>query len=189
MNKTFAFRGFASAIVMCIGAFSSGAAHAGFLEQLFGIAPQEAPQVSPSPSYGNDAPRYEQQAPVRHHAKRKLFVNEKPKLQKPTDLMHDATLQTGDAVMLKGGIQVYTGDDGESRHSKSDFASLDEVSGMPKQERKLLIAVDTSRSDPLRGSSSPDTIASGRSAAVATPIVAGTEIVDARGIKVRYVGP
>ena len=189
MKKTFASHACASAVVMCLAVATSGSAHAGFLEQLFGVVPQEAPQASPPPSYSNEVPHFEQNAPVHRRAKRRVVVDEKPKLQKPTDLMHDATLQTGDAVMLKGGIQVYTGDDGETRHTKSDFASLDEVSGVPKQERKELLAMDTSRNDPLRGALKPDTIASGRSAAVATPIVAGTEIVDARGAKVRYVGP
>ena len=118
-----------------------------------------------------------------------MVVDEKPKLQKPTDLMHDATLQNGDAVMMKGGLHVYTGEDGGSRHSKADFAALDDVKGMPKQERKALVAMDTTRNDPLRGALNPDTIASGRSAAVANPIVPGHEIVDAAGKKLRYVGP
>ncbi len=190
MNKIFASRAGASAVAISLGvATLPGTAHAGFLEQLFGMAPQEAPQVAPAPSYGYAAPHFEQDAPVHHRTKRKVVVDNKPKLQKPTDLMHDVTLQTGDAVMMKGGIQVYTGDDRESRHTAADFASLDEVRGVPKQERQALAAVDTTRNDPLRGSLKPDTIASGRSAAVANPIVAGTEIVDARGAKVRYVGP
>ena len=190
MNKIFSSRAGGSAIAICMGiAILPGTAHAGFLEQLFGVAPQEAPQVAPAPSYGHDAPRVEYYAPIHHRAKRKVVVDNKPKLQKPTDLMHDATLQTGDAVMLKGGIQVYTGDDRDSRHTKADFAALDEVSGVSKQERQALVAMDTTRNDPLRGTLKPDTIASGRSAAVANPIVAGSEIVDARGAKVRYVGP
>lgn len=178
------------AVAICLGiATLPGTAHAGFLEQLFGGAPQEAPQVAPAPSYSYDAPRLEHYAPVHHRAKRKVVVDNKPKLQKPTDLMHDVTLRTGDAVMMKDGIQVYTGDDREGRHSKADFASLDEVSGVSKQERQALVAMDTTRNDPLRGTLKPYTIASGRSAAVANPIVAGAEIVDARGAKLRYVGP
>ena len=118
-----------------------------------------------------------------------MVVDDKPKLQKPTDLMHDVTLQNGDAVMMKGGLRVYTGEDGGGRHTKTDFVALDDVSGMPKEERKALVAMDTTRNDPLRGALSLDTIASGRSAAVASPIVSGHEIVDAAGKKVRYVGP
>lgn len=190
MIKNFASSAAVSALAIGLGITAlPGVAHAGFLEQLFGGVQQEAPQAAPAPAYGYDAPRYIQDAPVRHHAKRKVVVDDKPKLQKPTDLMRDATLQTGDAVMMKGGIHVYTGDDRESRHTKADFAALDDVRGVPKQERQALVAMDTTHNDPLRSALNPDTIASGRSAAVASPIVAGTEIVDARGAKVRYVGP
>ncbi len=188
-NKIVSLAG-ASAIAFGLGLSAlPGAAQAGFLEQLFGAAPQPSPQAAPAPSYQYDEPSYFQNAPVRHRAKRKMVVDDKPKLQKPTDLMHDVTLQNGDAVMTKGGLQVYTGEDGGGRHTKTDFVALDDVSGMPKEERKALVAMDTTRNDPLRGALSPDTIASGRSAAVASPIVSGHEIVDATGKKVRYVGP
>ena len=69
----------------------------------------------------------------------------------------------------------------------ADFQPLDAVDGVPKQEQKLLVALDTTRNDPLRGALNPDTIASGRSAAVASPVVAGHEIVDASGKTVRYM--
>ena len=166
-------------------------AHAeGFFDQLFGLTPQPAPQAAPVPSYGYDGSGYVQDAPVHHRPKRKVVVvDTKPKLQKPTDLMHDATLQTGDAVMMKDGLHVYTGDDRGAKHTRADFELLDAVRGMPKQERRALVAMDTTRNDPLRDALKPDTIASGRSAAVASPVVSGTEIVDARGNKMRYVGP
>lgn len=190
MTKNFASLAGASTIAFGLGlAILPSTASAGFLEQLFGGSPEPAPQVAPAPSYQYDAPRFFQDAPVRPRAKRKVVVDNKPKLQKPTDLMHDVTLQNGDAVMTKSGLQVYTGEDGNSRHSKADFVTLDEVDGMPKQERKVLLAMDTTRNDPLRGALNPDTIASGRSAAVANPVVPGHEIVDAAGKKVRYVGP
>ena len=190
MTKNFASLAGASALAFGLGLSTlPGTAHAGFFEQLFGGAPEPSPQAAPTPSYQYDQPSYFQDAPVRHRAKPKAVVDAKPKLQKPTDLMHDATLQNGDAVMTKGGLQVYTGEDGGSRHSKADFVALDDVSGMPKQARKALMAMDTTRNDPLQGSLNPDTIASGRSAAVASPIVSGHDIVDAAGKKVRYVGP
>ena len=190
MTKKFVSLAGASALAFGMGlATLPGTARAGFLEQLFGGAPESAPQAAPAPSYQYDQPSSFQEAPVRHRAKRKVIVDEKPKLQKPNDLMHDVTLQNGDAVMTKGGLQIYTGEDGDGRHSKADFVALDEVSGMPKQEHKALVAMDTMRNDPLRGALSPDTIASGRSAAVSTPIVSGHEIVDAAGKKVRYIGP
>ena len=190
MIKNFVLLAGASALAFGLGlAALPGTAQAGFFDQLFGGAPEPAPQATPAPTYQYDSPSYFGDAPVRRHAKPKVMVDAKPKLQKPTDLMHDVTLQNGDAVMMKGGLQVFTGEDGGSRHSKSDFVTLDEVDGMPKQERKALVAMDTTRNDPLRGALSPDTIASGRSAAVANPIVSGHEIVDAAGKKVRYVGP
>lgn len=189
MAKNFASLAGASALAFGLGlAMLPGTAQAGFFEQLFGGAPTAAPQVAPAPSYQYDEPGFMQDAPVRPRAKRKV-VDAKPKLQKPTDLMHDATLQNGDAVMTKGGIKIYMGDDATGHHAKSDFEPLGDVDGVSKQERKALVAMDTTRNDPLRGNLNPDTIASGRSAAVASPIVPGHEIVDVGGKKVRYVGP
>lgn len=188
--KIFASLTSASALALTLGmAALPGTAHAGFLDQLFGGAPEPAPQVMPAPTYQYDAPGYYQDAPVRHRAKRKVVVDSKPKLQKPTDLMHDATLQTGDAVMTKNGIEVYTGNDGDRQHAKDDFSSLNEIDGMPKQERRELVAMESARTDPLRADIGTDTMTSGRSAAIATPIVTGSKIVDARGKTVRYVGP
>ena len=166
-----------------------GAAHAGFLEQLFGVSPQSAPQQAPSSSFRENESSYYQDAPVHHRAKRKVIADGKPKLQKPTDLMHDVTLQPGDAVMMKDGINIYMGDESERHHAAADFAPLDAVDNLPRQEVKSLAAIDTTRNDPLRGTLKPDNIASGRSAAVANSIVSGHEIVDAGGKKVRYVGP
>ncbi len=178
----------ASALALGLGlAMVPGSAQAGFLDQLFGGAPT-APQAAPAPSYQYDEPSFMHEAPARPRLKRKV-VDAKPKLQKPTDLMHDATLQNGDAVMMKGGIEIYMGDDATGHHAKSDFEPIGDVDGVSKQERKALVAMDTTRNDPLRGSLNPDTIASGRSAAVSSPVVAGHEIVDASGKTVRYVGP
>ena len=189
MTKKFSSLASASALAFGLGLAAMPApAHAGFFEQLFGIAPQAAPQAAPVPAYGYDAPQSYESAPVHRHIKHKV-VDEKPKLQKPTDLMHDATLQTGDAIMMKSGLKIYVGSDGDGVHDKADFRPLDAVRGVPKEERKVLVTMDTTRNDPLRGALNPDTIASGRSAAVASPVSPGHDIVDARGKTLRYVGP
>ncbi len=53
----------------------------------------------------------------------------------------------------------------------------------------VLASVDATRNDPLAKAAKPDTVASGRSAAVSAPIVAGIKFTDKRGVLVRYVGP
>lgn len=174
-------------------ALAPATAHAGFLDQLFGGgAPQQAP------SYGYEQPQqYVDQpiyaapmpAPVEvHRVKKHVALNNKPVLQKTTDLMHDATLRPGDAVMMKDGLHVYEGAE-SSRHHSDEFVALGNDDDLTGKERAKLVQMDTTRNDPLRGEITPDTIASGRSASVATPIVAGYKITDARGMSVRYVGP
>ena len=103
--------------------------------------------------------------------------------------MHDATLQNGDAVMMQDGIHIYTGDDGDKQHTKTDFTALDDVDGMSKPQKNALFAMDATHDDPLKGALAPDTVASGRSASVAAPIAQGRPIMDAHGKTVRYVGP
>lgn len=178
----------ASATVLMALVFSPGVAQAGFFEQLFGVAPvQQAPALAPAPSA--DLPMPALNAPVRHEPrKRKRLVETKPVKQMPTDLMHDKTLQVGDAVMMKGGIHVYQGPE-EDRHTRRQFVALNDADSLSHKEREKLASMDMVKNDPLRGNISPDTIASGRSAAVAAPLSAGYRITDARGQSVRYVGP
>ena len=172
-----------TAIGLGSGLFAPGVAHAGFFEQLFGLEP------APSTGYDRTERPYEPQ-PYRRavRPKKAAAVDTKPKRQMPTDLMHDATLRPGDAVMMKGGMRVYEGDD-QSKHDKRDFVALEAAPDVPKKPRAELVALDTTRNDPLRGTVTPNVIASGRSAAVGAPISQGYRITDARGKSMRYVGP
>ena len=167
-----------------------GTAHAGFLDQLFGGFAPQAPQpyTYEQPQAPLDAPFAPQLPPPAHRQhKRTAMIDSKPVRQKTTDLMHDVSLRPGDAVMMKDGIHVYEGDDA-AKHTRQDFVSLDQAD-VTRKQRAELVAMDTTRNDPLRKGLEPDTIASGRSASVASPIVKGFKITDARGKSVRYVGP
>ena len=161
-------------------------AHAGFFEQLFGIQPQQsAPTYEPQPA----APEpYSVPSYRNHPVKKRVAVESTPVRQKTTDLMHDASLRPGDAIMMKDGIHVFEG--GHARqHDDTDFVALDNDRDLSKPERARLIATDVTRNDPLLLRTTPDVIASGRSAAVANPISKGYRITDARGKSLRYVGP
>ncbi len=179
-------------------------AHAGFFEQLFG-----APPSPPAPTYSYERPstldlapalpRVSRHAlapsPFAHRLTRRVAArdirpkaNGAPVLQKTTDLMSDKTLRAGDAVMMKDGIHIYDGRE-SAKHNIRQFVALDEAQDVKSAERSALVAMDTTRNDPLRSQVVPDTIASGRSAAVGAPAVSGFRITDARGRSVRYVGP
>lgn len=165
------------------GLAAPSAAQAGFFEQLFGLAPQPSPYES-GQTY--EAPSRPQRA-IRHA--RKHVAEAKPDHQKATDVYHDPSLRAGDAVMMKDGIHVFEGDRGSS-HEGGDFVALDASQEVGGKQKAALAALDTTRNDPLRGhAAKPDTLASGRSAAVGAPVSAGYRITDARGASVRYVGP
>lgn len=173
-----------SCLVALGAAFAPATAQAGFFDQLFG-----APPPPSQPTYQYDAapmPLPLEPREHRHRAK-KVYVDEKPVLQKPTDIMHDKTLRPGDAVMTKTGIHIYDGHESGTHHP-DDFVPLDEAR-LKKSERVALAALDGTRNDPLAKALPPDTLASGRSAAVATPIVKGVTFTDQRGRTIRYVGP
>ena len=174
------FRSYAIAVGLIGGLVSPGAAQAGFFEQLFGMQP--VPQPAPSYGYG-----YEQ-APRAPRVQRRKRVAADTGKQKPTDLMHDATLRQGDAVMMKSGVHIYEGDRA-SVHESDEFVALDDAADVSRKQREALLALDTTRNDPLRGNFTPDTLASGRSASVSAPISPGYRITDTRGRSVRYVGP
>ena len=163
-----------------------GVAHAGFFDDLFGGG-QPRQQA---PVYNYDMPASADPMPYEIHRQRKKVVvqDDKPVLQKTTDIWHDKTLRGGDAVMMKDGLHVYSGSD-RSRHFASDFQRLDKSDEVSSKQKMALLALDGTRNDPLKSGAAPDTIASGRSAAVASPIVSGYAITDARGKAVRYVGP
>lgn len=158
-------------------------ARAGFFDQLFG-GPPAAPAYEP-----NDAPRMApSDAPAtRHRSRRKVAREVAPVKQTPTDLMHDKTLRPGDAVMMKDGLHVYDGPVARA-HDRSEFVPVAHAD-LSKTHRNMLLALDTSQHDPLRGRMTPDTLASGRSAAVGVPVSQGYKITDARGRSIRYVGP
>ena len=161
-----------------------GAAHAGFFDDLFGGARAPA-----EPTYNYDAPISSDPIPFEiRRPRRKVVQDDKPVLQKTTDIWHDKTLRDGDAVMMKDGLHVYSGSEG-ARHVASDFPRLDRSDDVSRKQKMALLAMDGTRNDPLTSGAAPDTIASGRSAAVASPVVAGYAITDARGKAVRYVGP
>ena len=186
MLKIKTLRAASVAIGFC-GLLAPSVAQAGFFDQLFGGLQAPAPQPVPTYDYGSELP-----PSVRivrpHHRKHVAVVDEKAGRQTPTDLMHDATLRPGDAVMMKSGIHIYEGDRAKT-HESDEFVALDDAD-TSRKERDELLALDTTRNDPLRhGAVAPDTIASGRSASVSTPINVGYRITDAHGKSVRYVGP
>jgi hypothetical protein len=166
-----------------------GTAQAGFFDQLFGGGQPAAPyeQVQPQPQQFDTQPQPFIIVPQRRATKR-IVVEDKPVLQKTTDLMHDKTLRPGDAIMMKTGLHVYTGREA-AVHRPTDFAPLDSASHLKPAERIALASMDGTRNDPLAKGTAPDTLASGRSAAVSTPIVVGVKFTDQHGKTIRYVGP
>ena len=177
-------------VMLAIGVVSGlsalpGTAQAGFFEQLFGGF-QAQPAPPPAAMY-EPAPGVRTRTPVRRFHRAAALIG-KPVLQKTTDLMRDKTLRVGDAVMMKDGLHIYAGTESD-RHVQGQFVPLDEARHVPSKERVELAALDTTRNDPLAEGKAPDTIASGRSAAVGTPIVSGYRITDVKGASVRYVGP
>ena len=75
------------------------------------------------------------------------------------------------------------------KHSAKEFVPIDNARTMSASTKAALVAIDTTRFDPLKRSLVPDTLASGRSSAVGVPISKGFKITDARGASIRYVGP
>ena len=173
-------------VVVGLAAVPTGA-QAGFFEQLFGGFQAPAPQVEPSTSY-DSAPRVANSPLQSRHIHRHVAkLNDKPVLQKTTGLMEDKTLRSGDAVMMKDGLHVYAGPT-SATHETDQFVALDDARHLTGKERVELASMDTMRNDPL-ATDKTDTIASGRSAAIGSPIVTGYRITDGKGASIRYVGP
>ena len=168
-------------------AMASTSAQAGFFEQLFSGFQAQAPAPQPAYDY-NSAPRSAAPSRVHHFRRRVASVSSKPVLQRTTSLMDDKTLRPGDAVMMKDGLHVYAGPE-SATHERDQFVRLDEAHRLSDKERVRLASMDTTRNDPLMHDNETNTIASGRSAAVASPVVAGYRITDVKGASVRYVGP
>jgi hypothetical protein len=158
-------------------------AQAGFFDQLFGAQPE--------PYYGYPPPFSQRNgAPIRHrsHRARAAAVEEKPVRQTPTDLMHDATLRYGDAVMMGSGIAIFTGRRGAS-HDREDFSPLQEAKHMRPREKTALGSVDVTRLDGVAGVKSSGQLVSGRSSTLTVPVTQGVMINDPNGKTIRYVGP
>ena len=180
-------------VILAIGVLAGLAtaptgAQAGFFDQLFGVFQAPAPAAQPSYSYDRAQRNVSGSFAARRAHKRVAIVSDKPVLQKTTGLMEDKTLRRGDAVMMKDGLHVYAGS-ASSTHDDEDFVALDDARHISDKARLELASMDSTRNDPLRHGNQPDTLASGRSAAVGSPIVAGYRITDAKGTSVRYVGP
>lgn len=171
----------------------TSASAAGFFEQLFGSPATQsvAPSQNPALPLTSDQPSGDGGYPVDTHRSKRISVqDEKPVLQKPTDLMHDKTLRAGDPVMMKDGIHIYYGPEA-GHHSSKQFVSLDAAHVAPKT-RNALVAMNTTDRDPLMDAP----LREGRSVAGSAtalsndlPISAGYKITDASGKSVRYVGP
>lgn len=103
------------------------------------------------------------------------------------DLLNDASLQDGDAVMTNRGIRIFTGDSGD-RHTLDEFAKLSETKGLSKRARATLAEIDANRSEGGGAAPRSSDVVTGRSAAD-REISAGSLITDPRGRLIRYVGP
>jgi hypothetical protein len=174
----------AALIILAMLAIPSTAS-AGFFDQFFGGGARSGTFFG-FPTYGSDDNR-----PVRHYQPRKI-VDEKPILQKTTDLMHDATLRPGDAVMTSSGIKIFTGRR-EQTHDLEDFTPLRNARYVRRSEKLALSELDAPRDGSAIVRASGDLV-TGRSAALSNPvsngpIVKGVMIKERDGKEIRFVGP
>jgi hypothetical protein len=185
-------RSLALAVAVLSGvALAPAAAHAGFLDQLFGGgAPvPEQPQIQPQGggySYDQMDQGY-QPIPRKPRMKKKVAVADKPVLQKTTDIMSDSTLRPGDAVMMKSGVHIFNGES-DSHHDADEFVALDSARHVAKDTKGQLAALDVAHRAPLQYAERTTTMLEGRSVA-GREISEGYKITDARGRSIRYVGP
>ena len=194
ISATYRNIGTAVAFASVIGFAPVPANAANFFEQLFGGAPQgqseQMPAQAPSLDFSapSDAPSITRE---HHHRRVAAIVHAEPVRQKTTDLMHDKTLQYGDAVVTKTGIEVYAGAE-SGRHTMRQFVALDDAD-MSAKEKDKLVAMDSTRVDPLanaplrEGRSSSESLS--RPVLDSLPITKGYKVTDATGKSVRYVGP
>lgn len=184
---TLAHRGTAAAICAALLASATPSHAQGFLEQLFGGGTHQPAQPTFDYQSGQPLSPDIHIEPYRSPRKKVIVANVDPatQRQKTTDLWHDKTLRPGDAIMMKDGLHVYNGPEA-AKHSAKQFVPLVRARVASKKTKAALIAM---AEDPLRKELAPDTLASGRSAAVGTAVTEGFRITDARGASVRYVGP
>lgn len=109
----------------------------------------------------------------------------KPKLQKTTGLMDDRTLRSGDAVMTKEGLRIFTGEQA-AHHEKDEFVALRDAPHGKKGARLVLAAIDdAARLDVGRDRRAE--LHTGRS--VSTADVERRPSFTEPDVSVRYVGP
>lgn len=182
------------AIALAAGtALAPASAHAGFFDQLFGggtPAPEQQQVAPQGGGYSYDQMDQGYQAiPQRPRAKKRVVaaVDQKPVLQKTTDIMSDKTLRPGDAVMMKSGVHIFAGDT-DSHHESDDFVALDSARHVSKDAKGQLIAMDVAHRAPMDYAASTTTMLEGRSVG-GRAISDGYKITDVRGRSIRYVGP
>lgn len=173
-------------VVGILLAMPAGPACAGFFDFLF---PSAQPAQPAMPIY-RPAPHFVRHriAHVEHHKKKvaaapRHRIVEAKHLVAPmaVDVMDDETLRDGDAVMTAEGLRVFVGLE-RSHHTQDDFASVSDAEALSRRKLTALLAVAGGR----EGAQSQLVV--GRSAAE-PGLSAGVPIVDARGVKIRYVGP
>ena len=131
-----------------------GVAHAGFFDSLFGTS---APAYQPAPSYNPGSrldDRYLESRPFERMRRQIHRAAAAPKedhaaikeAAKSTDLIHDRTLRSGDAVMTDKGVRIYSGDKRSGTHDRDEFAKLSDVQGMSRELRTTLDAINAHRS-------------------------------------------
>ncbi len=168
-------------------------AQAGFFDFLFGAFQTQA--VRPYDAYPNHFRRHaDRNFHWRAHnfaARRKLVVADRRDHpvgpQAPTDLMDDASLHRGDAVMTQAGIRIFVGYSG-SHHEPEDFRKISEIKKLSQRERSALAALDASGSITGGQMAGEHGIVTGRSA-TDDNITVGQTITDPNGRTIRYVGP
>jgi len=182
-------RRFGGASVACILlAMPASPASAGFFDFLF---PPAQPARPAMPMY-RPAPHFVHHriAHVEHHKKKVALAHRGHKIVEAkahpvapmaVDVMVDESLRDGDAVMTAEGLRVFVGLE-RSHHTQDDFASVSDTEALSRRKRTALLAVAGGR----EGAQSQLVV--GRSAAE-PGLSAGVPIVDARGVKIRYVGP
>ena len=180
-----------SALLACAAVCAqTGVAHAGFFDMLFGSQGRSEPMYNAPPADGE----YLQTRPF-ETMRRKSRVAVAPKedhaaikeAAKSTDIMHDKTLRSGDAVMTDKGVRVFDGER-SSRHDDDEFVKLTDTSGMSREVRSTLDAINAHRSQPTWQMGEAELpLQTGRSAS-GRPTEVRTS-TDKDGRTIRVVGP
>ena len=105
----------------------------------------------------------------------------------PTDLMDDASLHRGDAVMTQAGIRIFVGDSSD-HHQPEEFRKISEIKKLSQRERKALTALDARGANSGGQTAGQSDMVTGRSATEHN-VAAGETITDPNGRTVRFVGP